>query len=62
MSDEFALIDCVMAPLLWRLPVIGIELSSISDEISKYARRLFIRRAFKASLSDIEKEMAELPK
>ncbi|NOT84580.1 MAG: stringent starvation protein A, partial [Methylococcaceae bacterium] len=62
MSEEFALIDCVMAPLLWRLPSIGIELNSVSDEMTRYAHRLFSRKAFKASLSDIEKEMAELPK
>jgi stringent starvation protein A len=62
MSDEFALIDCVMAPLLWRLPTIGIDLSSLGDEINAYARRLFVRKAFKASLSDVEKDMAELPK
>ena len=62
MSDEFALIDCVMAPLLWRLPSIGIELNSVSDEMTRYAHRLFSRKAFKASLSDVEKEMAELPR
>ena len=62
MSEEFALIDCVMAPLLWRLPSIGIELNTVSDELTHYAQRLFSRKAFKASLSDIEKDMAELPK
>lgn len=62
MSDEFAFIDCVMAPLLWRLPSIGIELNSIGDEFAKYAHRLFNRHAFKASLSDIEKVMIDLPK
>jgi stringent starvation protein A len=62
MSEEFALIDCVMAPLLWRLPSIGIELNSVSDEMAYYAQRLFSRKAFKASLSDFEKEMTELPR
>jgi stringent starvation protein A len=62
MSEEFALIDCVMAPLLWRLPHIGIELNSVSDEMTHYAQRLFNRKAFKASLSDLEKEMTELSK
>lgn len=62
MSEDFALIDCVMGPLLWRLPHMGIELNSISNEITYYAHRLFKRKAFKASLSDVEKEMAEIPK
>ena len=26
MSEDFSLVDCVIAPILWRLPLIGIEL------------------------------------
>ncbi|MGR9114982.1 MAG: glutathione S-transferase N-terminal domain-containing protein [Gammaproteobacteria bacterium] len=62
MSDEFSLIDCTMAPLLWRLPSLGIELTSAGEALSRYARRLFRRSAFAASLSSAEKEMGELPK
>lgn len=57
MSTEFALIDCVMAPLLWRLPSIGIELTTISEPMAHYAQRLFSRKAFKASLSHAEKDL-----
>ena len=62
MSDEFSLIDCAMAPLLWRLPSLGIELASAGEALSRYANRLFRRPAFAASLSSAEKVMAELPK
>ena len=62
MSDEFSLIDCAMAPLLWRLPSLGIELASAGEALNRYANRLFRRPAFAASLSSAEKEMAELPK
>jgi RNA polymerase-associated protein len=63
MSDEFSLIDCVIAPFLWRMPSIGIDLSSAPDDIiNKYAQRIFRRPAFARSLSEVEKEMAELPK
>jgi RNA polymerase-associated protein len=55
MSDEFSLIDCALAPLLWRLPSLGIELPG--ETITAYAEQLFRRPAFIASLSDIEKEM-----
>ena len=27
MSEEFSLVDCYLAPLLWRLPVLGVDLS-----------------------------------
>jgi len=58
MSEEYSLIDCTMAPLLWRLPSLGIDLNSLGSAISAYANRLFSREAFKLSLSDVEKEMA----
>lgn len=59
MSDEFSLIDCAIAPLLWRLPSIGIDISTPDDVITHYAQRLFNRPGFKRSLSDAEKEMVE---
>jgi RNA polymerase-associated protein len=60
MNDEFSLIDCAIAPLLWRLPSIGIDISTPSDVITQYAHRIFKRSAFKRSLSDAEKDMIEL--
>jgi RNA polymerase-associated protein len=62
MSEEFSLIDCVIAPLLWRLPSVGVDVTSQNDAINAYAQRLFKRPAFKRSLSDAEKEMADYPK
>ncbi len=32
MSEEFSLVDCYLAPLLWRLPVLGIELNPSSSK------------------------------
>ncbi len=55
MNEEFSLIDCALAPLLWRLPSLGIELPG--EALTAYAERIFRRPAFIASLSDIEKEM-----
>jgi RNA polymerase-associated protein len=58
MSEEFSLIDCFMAPLLWRLPVYGIELSGAgSKEIKSYMIRLFERESFQASLTDPERDI-----
>lgn len=58
MSDEFSLVDCAVAPLLWRLPSIGIDISTPNEAITQYANRIFNRPAFKRSLSETEKEMA----
>ena len=59
LSEEFTLVDCSLATLLWRLPTLGITLPEQGKSIMKYAKRLFARPAFQASLSDLEKEMWE---
>jgi RNA polymerase-associated protein len=58
MSEEFSLVDCYLAPLLWRLPQLGIELSGVgSKELKGYMTRVFERDAFLASLTEAEREM-----
>ena len=57
MSEEFSLIDCVMAPLLWRLPQVGVELPPVARPLMKYAARLFEREGFRQSLSEAEMEI-----
>ncbi|WLQ14088.1 glutathione S-transferase N-terminal domain-containing protein [Hahella aquimaris] len=58
MSEEFTIVDCCVAPLLWRLKLMKIELpEKPAKPLIKYMERLFSRESFKASLSDIEQEM-----
>lgn len=57
MSEEYSLIDCAMAPFLWRLPSIGIDITSLGKGITAYANRLFSRKAFQDSLTSQEKEL-----
>ncbi|QLE86880.1 MULTISPECIES: stringent starvation protein SspA [Shewanella] len=58
MAEEFGLADCYLGPLLWRLPVLGIELDSrTAKEVKAYMTRLFDRESFKASLTEAEREM-----
>ncbi|MBT5230673.1 MAG: stringent starvation protein A [Methylococcales bacterium] len=59
MSDELSLVDCVIAPLLWRLPVLGIELSNEAKSIKEYAEKLFERESFQTSLTEAEREMRD---
>ena len=59
MSEEFTLVDCCVAPILWRLPVLGVELPRQGKSILDYAERMFERDSFRESLSEIEKEMRE---
>ena len=59
MSDEFTLVDCCMAPILWRLPVLGVEIPSTKQTkpLLAYMDTLFGRESFQESLSEDEREM-----
>lgn len=58
MSEEFSLVDCVIAPLLWRADQLGIEISGRgSKAIHEYMERIFERESFKVSLTEEEREM-----
>ncbi len=57
LSDEFSLVDATIAPLLWRLPYYGIELGSGAGGIEAYMNRVFGRRSFRKSLTELEQEM-----
>ncbi|MBA1146104.1 glutathione S-transferase N-terminal domain-containing protein [Ectothiorhodospiraceae bacterium WFHF3C12] len=57
LSEELTVMDCALAPLLWRLPYHGIDLTGRADAILEYADRLFARDSFQESLTDREKAM-----
>ena len=58
MSEEFSLVDCTVAPILWRLPHLGVELPPKQTRgLQDYQYRMFNRDAFQASLSEAEREM-----
>jgi RNA polymerase-associated protein len=57
LSDEFSMVDATIAPILWRLPRYEIDLPPQAQPIVKYASTIFSRPAFRASLSESEREM-----
>lgn len=57
LSEEYTLVDATIAPLLWRLPALGIELPAEAKAVNDYAQRIFNREAFQLSLTEAEKEM-----
>ena len=59
MSDEFTIVDCCVTPILWRLPIMGIELpkNKTTKPLLEYRDRLFERESVMASFSEQEKEM-----
>lgn len=58
MNEEFTLVDCAVAPILWRLPVLGLDLPAKQCKaMLEYAERMFDRDSFQASLSEQEREI-----
>ena len=55
-SDAMTIVDACLAPLLWRLKKLDINLGAKAKPIHDYAKRLFARDSFKESLTDCEKE------
>ena len=59
MSEEFTLVDCCIAPILWRLLFLGVDIraSKQSKPLLDYMDALFARESFQESLSEQEREM-----
>jgi len=57
LSEEFSMLDATLAPLLWRLNHYGIVLPNAAAPVTEYAKRVFARPGFQASLSDVEREL-----
>ena len=59
MSDEFTLVDCCIAPILWRLPSLGVDIrqSTQTKALFAYMDALFNRDSFQESLTEQEREM-----
>ena len=61
MSDEFTLVDSCLAPILWRLPSIGIKLpvNRHLKPLLDYQKKVFERPGFLDSLSSLERDLKE---
>ncbi|TDJ28310.1 MAG: stringent starvation protein A [Gammaproteobacteria bacterium] len=59
LSDDYSLVDCSIAPILWRLEVFNIDLPSQAKPIQRYMDEIFSRPSFQASLSELEQEMRQ---
>ena len=57
LGDDFSLVDCCLAPILWRLGAYGINLPRQAKPILDYAERIFERKSFELSLTETEREI-----
>ena len=60
MSEEFTLVDCFVAPILWRLNAMDLKLTSRQlKPMQRYMNDMFERETFQESLTEFEMEMRE---
>ena len=60
MNEEFSLVDCCVAPILWRLPAIDISLpEKQTKSMQRYMYDMVSREPFIDSLTESELEMRE---
>lgn len=53
MNEEFSLVDCYVAPLLWRMQELGVEFTGVgSKAIKTYMTRVFDRDSFVQSIGN----------
>lgn len=61
MNEEFTLVDCCLAPILWRLEFLEVKLPGPGSRqvrpLISYMQRVFERPSFRLSLSQREREM-----
>ena len=55
-SESMTLVDACIAPILWRLGLLGITLGDKARPIELYANRLFEKEGFHDSLTFVEKD------
>ena len=57
-SESMTLVDACLAPILWRLALLGITLDNKAKPITSYANRLFEKEGFNESLTFAEKDFS----
>ena len=59
LNPEMSLADCLVAPVIWRLPWLGVDLGRAGKPIIDYGERLFHSQGFARSMTDQEKAMRQ---
>ena len=60
MNEEFTLVDCFVAPILWRLDALDLKMSARQlKPMQRYMNEMFERETFQESLTEPEVDMRE---
>lgn len=61
LNSEISLADCALAPIIWRLPSLGVQLPREAKAIEDYGQRIFRSPGFSRSLTPEERALRDLP-
>lgn len=61
LNHEMSIADCLLAPLVWRLPSLGVQLPREGQPILDYGERIFRNPGFARSLTPEERLLRDLP-
>ena len=57
LNADLTLVDCALAPLLWRLEQYGVEVPASARAVGEYCNVVFDLPSFQESLTEQEREM-----
>lgn len=57
LNPEMSLLDCLVAPVVWRLPWLGVDLGREGHPVMDYGERLFHSQGFARSMTEQEQAM-----
>jgi RNA polymerase-associated protein len=60
LNPEMSLVECLVAPVIWRLPWLGVDLGREGMAILDYGERLFHSQGFARSMTEQENAMRQL--
>jgi RNA polymerase-associated protein len=60
LNPEMSLVDCLVAPVIWRLPWLGVDLGREGKPIIDYGERLFHSQGFARSMTEQEKGLRQI--
>ncbi|MEO6800476.1 MAG: glutathione S-transferase N-terminal domain-containing protein [Rhodanobacter sp.] len=60
LNPEMSLADCLVAPVVWRLPWLRVDLGREGKPIVDYGERLFHSQGFSRSMTDEERAMRQV--
>jgi stringent starvation protein A len=61
LNPEMSLADCALAPIVWRLPALGVQLPKEAKPIEDYGDRIFRHPGYARSMTPEERALRELP-